>query len=104
MEVIFVAAGFVAADRYWDKFERAWRTQLDESKIKYYKTSEWRNLNGQFTGIDRQSADHARAELEKLIFANRIIAFTLGVIMRDYKKVRSESSAAKFFYEDDPKR
>ena len=101
-EKLFVAAGFVGRQEFWATFERGWRTKLDDWGLKYYKTSEWKNLAGEFSGFQRSSANIARAELENIILSNRIIAFSLGIVMEDYNKVRSEVPASRFFYEDDP--
>jgi hypothetical protein len=101
-EIIFVAAGFVGREDFWTKFESEWRTKLDDGGIKYYKTSHWKHLKGQFEGLERSAADKIRADLQAVIQSNRIIAFGLGIIMKDYNKVRSEMPEAIFFYEDDP--
>lgn len=106
-EKIFVAAGFVAREEFWTKFETEWLSKLHASGLNHYKTSEWKNLTGQFSKFSgsvagRKSADAIRSDLEKIILSSHLIAFALGVIMEDYKKVLREVPSAKRFYEDDP--
>jgi hypothetical protein len=80
---------------------------LHFDKLNYYKTSEWKNLRGEFkqfaNRIDgRKIADKVRTDLEDIILSAHLIGFTLGVIMQDYKKVLRTVPEAKLFYEDDP--
>jgi hypothetical protein len=46
---IFMSAGFFGLVDEWDGFNPEWSACLTRNKLSYYKTSEWKRLEGQFS-------------------------------------------------------
>src|SRR6202043_1917909 len=75
-ERMIVSAGFFGVAKAWAQFRIAWNACLKRHGIKYFKTSEWRMLNGEFAKfkgsnypkpIGKQAANTIRDELRNIL-------------------------------------
>jgi len=97
----FVAAGFMAPVKTWTAMRTPWKRKLKEHRIKYFKSSECRNLQGEFFkykaefGLDegKKRALAVRDDLEELIRQYPLIGFSLGVNMADFWEINTSNEA-----------
>jgi hypothetical protein len=93
----FVAAGFMAPVADWIALRKPWKRKLKEHRIAYFKSSECRNLQGEFhkykreLGLEtgKEKALLIRDELEKIIRGSSVIGFAMGVSMADFWKLNA---------------
>ncbi len=92
----FVAAGFFCVDPQWKSLRRAWRRVLRPHGIPYYRTADWRSLEGSFKPLRekwgneraRAIADKVRSRLiDVLNGGDLLIGFGFGVNMHDFWEI-----------------
>jgi hypothetical protein len=93
---VFVAAGFFCVDPEWKRLRREWRKILKPHGITYYRTTDWRNLKGDFAKLKekwgdtraRQIADHIRKQLINVMDGSALLmGFGFGISMKDFWEV-----------------
>jgi hypothetical protein len=97
----FVAAGFIAPVKTWIALRNPWKRKLKEHRIAYFKSSECRNLQGEFHKYKREfgleegkrKALLARDDLERIIRDSSVVGFALGTNMADFWEVNSMPEA-----------
>ena len=45
----YVVAALLTSQQNWSSIERAWKKRLEKDGLTYFKTSEYRGLNGEFS-------------------------------------------------------
>jgi hypothetical protein len=104
---VFVSAGFISTLVGWKELRSAWSKCLKENGQEYFKTSEYKMLNGQFARFKtaaypppngRQRASGIRdAFLAIHTGMSNIKAFGCSIPMQDYLRVCSRSESKDFF-------
>jgi hypothetical protein len=94
---VVLYGGYVATTQIWREFNREWRRILKESKIEYFKTSECRMLEGQFSRFrsevdfpspkGREAAQQIRDRLKRVITETKPVGIAVGVLVPDYNQV-----------------
>ena len=93
----FVTAGFMGRPRDWSSLRRPWKLKLRQHGIRYFKSSECRNLQGEFRkfktkfGLEegKRQALLVRDDLERLIRSRTLIGFAVGTSLVDFHKINS---------------
>ncbi len=102
-KTVFSVGGFVGEPEPWFDVERYWRRALKHAGVDYFRTYECVNLEGEFRkklvdvhGLTtaRVIADALLAELKQIVATSNIYAFSLAVLMEDYRQVLSEPDGA----------
>ncbi len=106
----FVAAGFIAPPKTWASVVKPWKAKLRERRIRYFKSSECRNLQGQFWkyknefGLEEghRRADAVRDELEQIVQPAEIFGFAMGIDLKAFREIDQlpESSSNKYWSSD----
>ncbi len=100
---VFSVAGFVGDSSEWFDVERYWSRALEREGIDYFRTYECLNLEGEFRHklvdkhgltVARVIADALLAELKQIVSTSDIYAYSLAVLMEDYRQVLSEPDGA----------
>lgn len=109
-KTIFSVGGFVGESEAWFEFGRHWDRALKRVGVDYFRTYDCVNLEGEFQrklvdvhGLTtaRVIADALLSELKQIISTSDIHAYSLGVLMEDYRKVLGEPDGA-FVLNPDP--
>lgn len=109
-EIVFSVAGFVGRPNQWSKLERQWQKRLEREGVEYFRTYDCLNLEGEFQRklVDVHGLTTARVianalfrDLKTLVANSEVYAYSLGVLMKDYKLVRTERKGAVVL-ENDP--
>jgi hypothetical protein len=104
---IFVSAGYIGKREDWVALRLFWNQTLQEHGIRYFKTSEWEMLRGEFAKF-RTSAypspegrNHANKIRESLLGVPRMLkdiqGFGCAIPMDDYNRVCDRPEAKEFF-------
>jgi len=105
---LIISAGFVGTKDDWHKLRVAWKKRLRKDGLKYFKTSEYKMLEGEFgqfktaaypppTG--RQKAAQIRSDLQQILKQNpRIAAIGNAVPVEDYARVMARPEADGIFF------
>ena len=89
---------------------KPWKAKLKEHGLIYFKSSECRNLQGQFWkyknefGLDEghRKADAIRDELEQIVEASGIFGFAMGIDLQTFKEIdRSPEAKASAHWVSD---
>jgi hypothetical protein len=110
-EQMIISAGFFAVPQVWKPFRQAWNACLRACGIEYFKTSEWRMLNGQFArfkAVDyplptgRQAANAIRDELRNILerFSKNINGIGIAIPVADYEEVCAMDEAHAIIFGD----
>lgn len=104
---LLVSAGFVGTKSDWHRLRMAWKKRLAKEGLKYFKTSEYKMLDGEFSRFrtssyppptGREKAAKIRSDLQALLKSNsRIAAVGIAIPMEDYNKVCAMPEAAEIF-------
>lgn len=86
---IYVLAGFISTIEKWEKFNKAWRSKLDEGfGLRYFKMSEAMSLTGQFaSGWTSGLRDQLVLELSEIIKEHVLVRVDSVVFRKDYEEV-----------------
>jgi hypothetical protein len=105
-----ISAGFFATKEDWGRLRSAWTTALRKEGIDYFKTSEYKMLEGQFKQFKtaaypppkgRQKATEIRSVLLQILKGvPGIQGVGVGIPIHDYDKVCSRPEADDFFPAD----
>jgi hypothetical protein len=79
---MFVCAGWIAEREIWLDFSKRWNARLQGDGISYFKTSEYKMLNGQFERFRKLPAPDGRN-------AAKAVRDDLLDIIRDYERMAS---------------
>lgn len=104
-EFAYVCAGFYGAPKAWKRFNKNWNKQLGREGIKYFKTSEFTRLTGQFAKFSKlpkphgkDAAGQVRDRLKQTIRdSSGLRGVGVAVPMEDYRAVMSHDSADRVF-------
>jgi hypothetical protein len=109
----YVVSGLLTTQKNWSEIERAWNKRLGQDGLAYFKTSEYRGLNGQFSKFrdrnlypppaGRKAAQEILCDLELILRSEDLIGLSLAVNLRDYRKAR-RSSRVRSLLPGDPYR
>jgi len=104
---LLVSAGFVGTKDAWHKLRVAWKKRLKKDGLKYFKTSEYKMLEGEFSQFKstfyppptgREKAAEIRSDLQAILRNNPdIAAVGIAIPVDDYKKVCARPEAAEIF-------
>lgn len=109
-KTVFSVAGFIGETSDWFEVERHWRKRLDRENLDYFRTWECVNLEGEFQRklVDVHGLTTARvianallADLKQIVSTSPIYAYSLAVLMEDYRQVLSEPEG-KIVLDPDP--
>jgi len=103
---MFVSAGFFATQDDWGKLRVTWDKRLREDGLEYFKTSEYKMLEGQFAKFrqypsptGREKARQIRSDLQTILKnVSGIRGLGVCVPMDDLHKVCARPEAIPFFY------
>ncbi len=97
----YVVTGLLSRQDLWTEFERLWNRRLHKDSLDYFKTSEHRDLSGEFKRFKdrdafprpsgRVAADNVRDDLSLMIRSSRMMGVSLAIDLRDYRAVRKSS-------------
>jgi hypothetical protein len=104
---VFVVAGYLARQGNWTEIERQWMLRLeresDPQPMKYFSNSECMSFAGEFARFrdnakypkpqGRLAADKIRDDLQDIMKGAPAAGFALGVLLKDYRRVRKSSRA-----------
>lgn len=110
----YAVAGLLATSEDWFESERIWNRYLERKGIKYFKTSEYRGLKGQFgkfrdnyaypvDGAGRAASREILNDLSQIIRTSPIVGLVIGMNLRDYREIR-RSSRARYLLPQSPYR
>jgi hypothetical protein len=91
----FVTAGYVGLPQAWKALRKPWQEVLREHKLSYFKSSECRNLQGEFWKLKKRfgleeghrRADAIRDELVQVIEQGEIFGFVMGIDLKQFWQV-----------------
>jgi Protein of unknown function (DUF3800) len=102
-----ISAGFYGTKEDWGKLRGTWITCLKRDGLEYFKTSEYKMLDGQFRKFKtsaypppkgRQKASEIRSALLQILKGiSGIQGVGVGIPIEDYEKVCSRPEADDFF-------
>jgi hypothetical protein len=111
-EQFMLAAGLIGRQKQWNDFRKPWKAALAiPPAIKYFHSKEWRSLDGEFRQFRNgskypkpkgyEAANDKRDALKAIIQKSKMVGIGIGILVQDYKLVRStDPRAAEFFCED----
>lgn len=104
-EHAYVVSGLLTTQGNWSNIERAWNRRLAQDGLAYFKTSEYRGLNKQFSKFKdhnlypppagRKAAQEVLSDLELILKSEDLIGLSLAINLSDYRKVRRSSAVRK---------
>jgi hypothetical protein len=102
-KTVFSVGGFVGESGDWFEFNRHWDRALKRVGVDHFRAYDCINLEGEFRrklvdihGLTtaRVIADALMPELKQIIATSNIYAYSLAVLMEDYRKVLAEPDGA----------
>jgi hypothetical protein len=106
-EQMIISAGFYGTQSEWGSVRLEWRKRLLEDGLEYFKTSEYKSLDGQFAKFKtstyprptgRDAARKIRSALLEIIKRHpQIQGVGVAIPVQDYKEVCSRPEAAGVF-------
>jgi hypothetical protein len=98
-----VSAGFFGTQKAWGNLRAEWKGRLQKDGLEYFKTSEYKMLNGEFSKFKsnsypaptgREAARNLRSDLQRIL-DKQIGIYGIGVAIpvADYEDVRSRPEA-----------
>jgi hypothetical protein len=103
-EFVHVCGGFYGTSKAWDRFSKAWDKQCKEDGIDYWKTSEYRRLEGQFAkwSPDRRSeADAVKHRLQAIARKSiRLHGVAVAVPVKVHHDLLRYENADRIFKEE----
>lgn len=109
---VFVVAGYLARQEKvgWEDIENKWQQILTKAGMKYFSTSEYTSLTGEFARFrdavkypkpqGRLAATKIRDHLQNIMKNGRAAGFGLGFILKDYRAIRKSSRVRKVLHSD----
>jgi len=101
----YVVAGLLSAQQNWSNIERAWNKRLARDGLKYFKTSEYLLLKGEFAKFKdkylyphpagREAAKEIFSDLALILKSENHIGLSIALNLADYRKVRKGVRAQK---------
>lgn len=106
----YVVAGLLTSQQNWSSIERAWKKRLEKDGLTFFKTSEYRGLNGQFSKFKnenlypkpsgRKAAQEILSDLQLILRSEDIVGLSVAINLEDYRKARRSSRVRKFLPPD----
>jgi len=105
---MFVSAGFLGTKEDWGRLRGAWVARLQEDGLEYFKTSEYKMLNGQFAKFKtaayppptgREKARQIRSDLQQIMRRiPGVHGLGVAIPMEVHAKVAARTEAADIFH------
>jgi Protein of unknown function (DUF3800) len=106
-----VSAGFIGTQDARGSLRRAWKKRLTDDGIEYFKTNEYKMLDGQFLKFKdevnypkpkgRDAARKIKADLQEIVKVNHpIVGVGIAIPISDYSLVCDRPEAQGVFYGD----
>jgi len=108
-----VSAGFIGTKEAWGSLRRDWSKRLREDGLDYFKTSEYKMLEGQFAkfkdeakypkseGRGRDAARKIKTDLQEIVKLNHpIVGVGIAIPVVDYNTICARPDAHGVFYGD----
>jgi hypothetical protein len=102
---LFISAGFFGLQEDWGSLRISWKKILDDNGIKYFKSSEYNHLTGEFKKFrsdafpkptGREAAKKIKDALQAVVDRHqRIRGVGITIPVGEYEKVRSRPEAAE---------
>jgi len=99
----YVVAALLTSQQNWSSIERAWKKRLEKDGLTYFKTSEYRGLNGEFSRFKneelypkptgRKAAREILNDLKLILKSEDLVGLGLAINLQDYRKARKSSKS-----------
>jgi hypothetical protein len=110
-EKAVVAGAFIAPRTYWERFSKEWRKRLNQDGLKYFRSSEYYSLRGEFERyrdplkypkpLGSNAARALRDDLDALIEKMQLWGMAVAIPLAMYHEVRlNEPQADQIFGPD----
>jgi len=106
----YVVAALLTSQQNWSSIERAWKKRLEKDGLTYFKTSEYRGLNGEFSRFKneelypkptgRKAAREILNDLKLILKSEDLVGLGLAINLQDYRKARKSSKVREFLPTD----
>ncbi|MGO9721918.1 MAG: DUF3800 domain-containing protein [Methylocella sp.] len=104
---LLVSAGFLGTKDDWHRLRIGWKKQIKKDGVNYFKTSEYKMLNGEFSRFKaaayppptgREAASRIRSNLQATLRKNpRILGVGMAIPVDDYNRVCARPEAQGIF-------
>lgn len=104
-EVVMVAGSFIGLSKQWSKFKRDWKRVLKANNLRYFRSTEYYSLRGEFEQFrdrlkfpepsGREKAKRARDDLHNVVERNGIAGLASCIPIPLYKELREADPKAQ---------